>query len=156
MQLINIKYVILVDWNISRNVSIPLDQDWRAQWLWIQAGMEHFPWVMFCYKRKGTCNSWKDLSCLAADEVWRTNIIKTCMFPVYAPLQCCWVAAVTSRALSRIDEQGPECPCLLLTGPSHKQSRDLLNFPKWLRWTRMSQIPLPVATVLCCSSRSVL
>lgn len=80
MQLINVKCIILVDLIISRNISIPLNQDWCV---FSSSGFQlgwniSIGWCFVCYMGKGSCNSWKDLKCLAAGEVWSSFKTSCC------------------------------------------------------------------------------
>lgn len=43
---------------------------------------------MFSCKGEGNCNSWKDLSCLAAGEVWRTKCFGRSLFPACPSAVC--------------------------------------------------------------------
>lgn len=147
MQLINVKCIILVDLIISRNISIPLNQDWCV---FSSSGFQ-LGWNISI----GWCFATREKVAVTPERISNAFQQVKCEAPLkhpvasLCPLQCCCGAAVASRALA--GWAGPRMS--LFVGPSHKQRRGTVNLPIRLWWTSMSQTPSPAATLLHSNSR---
>lgn len=100
MQLINVKCIILVDLIISRNISIPLDQDWRV---FSSSGFK-LGWnisIGWCFAARGKVAVTPERISSALQQV-KCEGPAPLKHPVpsLCPLQCCCGAAVASRALA--------------------------------------------------------
>lgn len=98
MQLINVKCIILVDLIISRNISIPLNQDWCV---FSSSGFQ-LGWNISI----GWCFATREKVAVTPERISNALQQVKCEAPLkhpvasLCPLQCCCGAAVASRALA--------------------------------------------------------